>query len=181
LTGRGDDDGDGNADGTGERGSFADLVGDVKPLKAHPRQHPEAKPRPSSTRKSSESPRSGFRFPDPDEARLAAAHGVSDRVLRDLQRGDPPFDERLDLHGLDRGAARRHLEKNLRSAASRGLRCLLIVHGAGRSSPAGAVLRDALPEWLAKPPCARWLLAFAPAQRRDGGDGATYVLLRRSA
>jgi DNA-nicking Smr family endonuclease len=121
-----------------------------------------------------------LRFPDPEgEPRLAAAHGISDRVLRELGRGEPPYEETIELHGLDREGARRHLGKSLRSAALSGLRCVRVVHGAGKSSPAGAVLRDALPKWLSEPPCAEHVLALAPAQRRDGGEGATYVLLRR--
>ncbi len=175
----GDDDGE-ERGGEGA-GAFAELVGDVKPLKERARRRPESKKRRGPELEGSPAKRADFRFPDPDEPRLAAAHGVSDRVLGELRRGDPPFEETIELHGLDRAGARRHLDANLRSAASRGLRCVRIVHGMGQSSPGGAVLREALPSWLARPPCARWVLAFAPAQRRDGGEGATYVLLRRSA
>jgi len=176
LNGRGDDDGNGGE----ESGGFADLVADVKPLKGRSHRRPMTKPRPVASGRGPTAERAGFRFPDSDEPRLAAAPGVSNRVLHALGRGDPSFEERVDLHGLDREGARRHLARALESAAFRGLRCVLVVHGVGRGSAGGAVLLDATPKWLAKPPCADRVLAFAPAQRKDGGAGATYVLLRRS-
>jgi DNA-nicking Smr family endonuclease len=176
LTGRDDDD----AQDGDEPGGFADLVGDVKRVESRPRQRPKTRPHPIASQEGPAAKRVGFRFPDPENAHLGAAHGVSDRVLRELGRGEPPFEETIELHGLDREGARRHLGKNLRSASARSLRCVRVVHGTGRSSPDGAVLRDSLPKWLAKAPCADYALAFAPARRQDGGEGATYVLLRRS-
>jgi DNA-nicking Smr family endonuclease len=41
------------------------------------------------------------------------------------------------------------------------------------------VLRDGLVEWLSQPALRDKVLAFAGALPRDGGEGATYLLLRR--
>ena len=38
-------------------------------------------------------------------------------------------------------------------------------------------LRQALPRWLTTAPLCNIVRAFAPAQLRDGGAGASYVLL----
>jgi DNA-nicking Smr family endonuclease len=54
------------------------------------------------------------------------------------------------------------------------------VHGRGQHSGGRPILKDALPRWLAGGACAGIVLAFAPARPRDGGDGATYVQLRRA-
>jgi DNA-nicking Smr family endonuclease len=54
---------------------------------------------------------------------------------------------------------------------------VLVVHGRGMRSEAGAVLRDALPAWLAAEPHGPSVLAFAAGEPQRGG--ATYVLLRR--
>ena len=43
-----------------------------------------------------------------------------------------------------------------------------------------AVLKQAFLDWLAEPPLGSRVLAFTSARGRDGGVGATYVLLRRS-
>ena len=70
------------------------------------------------------------------------------------------------------------LSRSLESAAARNLACVLIIHGHGRGSGgATAVLKEALPGWLTSGPCGKAVRAFAPARRRDGGEGATYVLL----
>jgi DNA-nicking Smr family endonuclease len=105
---------------------------------------------------------------------------VSDTDLFALGRGDPAPEERIDLHGARRDAARRLVAKRLDGARARGLRCVLIVHGHGKHSGSGeAILKKALPDWLTTRPCSESVLAFAPAPRNLGGGGATLVLLRR--
>jgi DNA-nicking Smr family endonuclease len=107
-----------------------------------------------------------------------AASGFDRRRLARLRRGDPPPDRELDLHGLRRDEARRRLRGELRDALAAGERCLLVIHGRGARSETGAVLRDALPAWLAEEPHGARVLAFASAD--DHAGGATYVLLRRA-
>ncbi|MFQ5418592.1 MAG: Smr/MutS family protein, partial [Myxococcota bacterium] len=58
-------------------------------------------------------------------------------------------------------------------------RCVLVIHGRGRGSADGPVLKSALPGWLALPPLGASVMAFASAPPGDGGAGATVVLLRR--
>ncbi len=163
--------------------SFADLVGPVERREARGDRLPPARSapaRPPVVGERAGRGEAGFRRPDPEEPRLAAGAGVSDRQLRSLARGEPPPEERIDLHGVRAAAAPGLLEARLRSAAARGLRCVLVVHGHGRGSETGeAVLRDGLPGWLEGRPLAANVLAFAPAPRRLGGAGATLVLLRR--
>ena len=179
--------------------SFADLMGDARPLQQGPARasappvaspavaHALAargggaggggrgEPKPSDANRRGE-----FRWPEPEDPSRAAAEGVSDTTLFALGRGEPAPEERLDLHGTRRDAARGLLVKRLESARARGLRCLLVVHGHGKHSGGGeTVLKEALPGWLSKRPCADSVLAFAPAPRDLGGAGATMVLIRR--
>ncbi len=107
------------------------------------------------------------------------AAGVDRAHLRRLERGEIEVDAELDLHGLDGREARRAVREALEEAYHDGERCLLVIHGRGRRSELGPVLREALPEWLTAPPVGRRVLAFASARPGDGGTGATYVLLRR--
>jgi DNA-nicking Smr family endonuclease len=104
--------------------------------------------------------------------------GFDRRRLRALRRGELDCGLELDLHGLAREEARRALRAALRRALDTGVRCIRVVHGRGLRSAEGPVLRGALPEWLAEPPFADAVLAFASAEKSRGG--ATYVLLRRS-
>ena len=77
-------------------------------------------------------------------------------------------------------AARAALHRHLIEAQRAGQRCALVVHGRGLRSREGPVLKRTLPAWLADAKVARLVLAFAPARPEDGGEGASYVLLRRS-
>ena len=102
--------------------------------------------------------------------------GVSETVLRRLRRGDYRIEAEIDLHGLTVVEARAQLREFLRTAVARRLRCLRIVHGKGlRSGQRGPVLKIAVNGLLRR---ADLVLAFTSAAMRDGGTGATLVLLR---
>jgi DNA-nicking Smr family endonuclease len=75
--------------------------------------------------------------------------------------------------------ARRRLRQALEAADAAGEECVLVVHGRGHRSVEGPVLKRKLPEWLAEPPLGEKVLAFASAPSRQGGPGATRVLLRQ--
>ncbi len=107
--------------------------------------------------------------------------GLNRRQADQLRRGDYPVQGRLDLHGSTADEARTEIARFLQSAAARELRCVLVITGQGRDDfgrPRG-VLRDSLEKWLNAPRTRRLVLACAPAQRKDGGHGAFYILLRR--
>jgi DNA-nicking Smr family endonuclease len=115
------------------------------------------------------------------EAGAGRAPDVSVAVLRALRRGEPRPEARLDLHGRTRDEALRAAERFLQLARADGRRAVLVIHGRGQNSEAGeAVLRPALQAWLVSPAATRaGVMAFAPASPRDGGAGATLILLRR--
>lgn len=111
---------------------------------------------------------------------FARAADVSRRQLADLRAGRVEVDGEADLHGLSSAEARRALDGALASALRDGLRCLLVIHGAGHHSVSGPVLKRAVPDWLANAKSAGDILAFATAPARHGGRGACLVLLRRA-
>ncbi|MFO0689375.1 MAG: Smr/MutS family protein [Myxococcota bacterium] len=168
---------------------FADLVADARPLRKDPRAAPDAARRTpgAGPRKPATAPTPGddaqapaFRWPDPDDRHRAASPGVSDQQLVRLARGEPEPEERIDLHGTRVAEAKRLVARRIASARARGLRCVLVVHGRGRGSATNdAPLRDAVPDWLTRGETGRGVLAFAPAPRHQGGEGATLVLLRK--
>lgn len=105
-----------------------------------------------------------------------ARPGVQRGVLRKLQRGQYCTQAGLDLHGMDRHAARASLAEFLRQARDDGLRCVRVVHGKGlRSSNRGPVLKPLIQHWLRQ---RDEVLAYCSALPVDGGSGALYVLLR---
>lgn len=96
-----------------------------------------------------------------------------------LRKGKMPIEATLDLHGLTQAAAHDRLIRFIVQASQRQYRCLLIITGKGRSGEDSGILRRRFPDWLAQPPVRELILRHTPAQPRDGGSGAFYVLLRR--
>ena len=104
-------------------------------------------------------------------------HGIQQKLQRRIRLGQIPIDASLDLHGYRQLDARHELADFLRQATQTRARMLLIIHGKGFRSESRAVLRPLVQRWLHQQPL---VLAFCPAQPRDGGDGASYVYLKQS-
>jgi DNA-nicking Smr family endonuclease len=103
--------------------------------------------------------------------------GIDRATAERLKRGQLAIEARLDLHGMTQEEAHRALAGFIVRSRGGGRRCILVITGRGVAG--GGVLRGAVPRWLAEPLLRPHLLAIAPAQPRDGGGGALYVLLRR--
>lgn len=175
------DERDGSGDPTErERDLFEQAMRDVQPLGEGSDTPPVR--RPHRTR------RPGTAGPAPQGARFEVevlgerlrGHrpGFDPRQLRRLERGEPPPELTVDLHGFPSAEARGVLRDALRRARRAGASTVRVIHGRGLRSEAGPVLKTALPSWLAEPPLGAWILAFASAPPQLGGTGATLVLLR---
>ena len=170
-------------------GSFADLIGDDPATRrlddagkkarrkiATPATPAKGKRRPVRASADASPPKGR----PAEDAQAAVFRGdVPPKQFRALRSGQVRAGARIDLHRLDRDQAHHALRKAFGVASAEGKACVLVIHGRGRRSPGGeATLKSALPGWLRSPPLDAWVRAFAPARPRDGGDGATYVLLR---
>jgi DNA-nicking Smr family endonuclease len=119
-----------------------------------------------------------FRFSDLYVQGRAA--GVSRETVAKLSRGEFAVRSHVDLHGMALDDAKNAVDRFLAERQKRGERCVLVITGKGKNSRGQiAVLRERIPEWLARGPSARRVLAFVTARPCDGGEGAFYVLLRR--
>lgn len=164
---------------------FHAAVRDARPLKPHDRAVPARPRRPPRARFAraeraavlAESLGEPGPFIDTqplDELRYRR-DGIALSVLQKLRRGGYRIEDELDLHGCTAREAPAQLAAFLASAQSRGLRCLRVIHGKGmRSGPRGPVLKQAVNTLLRRTDC---VLAFSSARPRDGGTGATLVLL----
>jgi DNA-nicking Smr family endonuclease len=98
--------------------------------------------------------------------------------MRRLRAGKIRPQQTVDLHGFTRDEAYARLCNATARAAAAGKRCVLVVHGRGHHSSDGSpVLKDALADWIARPPLANQVIGCCLAQPRDGGSGASYLLL----
>ncbi len=113
---------------------------------------------------------------------IGSVAGLNRRQADALRGGEIAIGAQLDLHGFSRKEAGGKVAAFLARSTRRGLRCVLVITGQGRRDPlakARGVLRGGLERWLNEPATRPLVLACVPAQRRHGGQGAFYVLLRR--
>lgn len=103
------------------------------------------------------------------------SHQLSTKQRSILRKGQFQLDAEIDLHGLRQSAARQQLLKFLAEAQTHRCRYLLIIHGKGRRSEQDAVLKPLARDILQSH---SEILGWCDATVRDGGSGASYVLLK---
>jgi DNA-nicking Smr family endonuclease len=165
---------------------FRAAVRDARPLKPSARVGHKAAPRRPPKARFARAERSAvlaeslgqpgpFIETQPGDELNYRREGIDPELLRRLRRGDFRVESVIDLHGLTGQAASAALVQFLAGALARGHRCVRVIHGKGmRSGPRGPVLKQTVNTLLRR---ANPVLAFTSARARDGGSGATLVLL----
>ena len=114
-------------------------------------------------------------YMEEDPALNYAAPGVGPDVVKKMRKGHWPVQDELDLHGLNRDAARDALGAFLTRAEQRGMRCVCVIHGRGFGSRGQEpVLKSMVHSWLVQ----KEVVAFSQARPSEGGEGALIVLLK---
>ncbi|MBM3531814.1 MAG: DNA mismatch repair protein MutS [Alphaproteobacteria bacterium] len=174
-----------------ERALWAKAMVDAKPLRRRGRKPDPSVPEESEPPKTPTKARKAGCVPAPPppapppappaktpvEVGARLAPGIDKRTAERFRKGQREIEGRLDLHGMTQDAAWRRLVSTIERAHRDGKRALLVITGKG--STGGGVLRATVPRWLTETPLKPLVLAHAPAQPKDGGSGALYVLLRR--
>jgi DNA-nicking Smr family endonuclease len=159
-----------------EEALFREAMGDVRPLDSRDRVN--VPPPPPSPVRVVEIPAEVKLAIEGDAQRYAArAPGVSHAQIADLRHGKVRAEASLDLHGSQVAPALHELRKFLFESRKHGRRCVLVVHGKGTHSDVGAPLREGVLNALLGE-LSGFVHAMASAAPADGGDGATYVMLR---
>lgn len=104
---------------------------------------------------------------------------TSPRRMKQLRQGKLGVDAELDLHGLERVAARQRTLHFLENAVYQGFQTVRIITGQGHRSVDGPVLRETI-ERLLRDECPSQVLEWGRAPARQGGAGALILFLRRS-
>jgi DNA-nicking Smr family endonuclease len=177
---RDDDDGEPGERTLTDAEWLARAMADVVPLRDR-RERVRAEPPievPKGPRASTPPPAREQPDEDDDSASSFAVPGVDRREIRKLKRGDHVPGRRLDLHGVTAAEAVAKVTRFI--ADSRPLhRCVCIIHGRGLHSAGNvAILKMRVRACLRRHQA---VLAYADAPPSDGGAGAVYVLLRKSA
>lgn len=115
---------------------------------------------------------------DSEEELSFAQSGVQTTVMRKLRRGQYTIEAELDLHKMNSEQAQEALRDFITQCQHLHIRCVRVIHGKGLGSENKIpVLKSRVNSWLRQ-----WnnILAFCSARPCDGGNGAIYVLLRRT-
>jgi len=102
-------------------------------------------------------------------------HGLQRKLQKNIRMGRLQIESILDLHGYRQHEALSQLQAFLDDALAMQARMVMIIHGKGYNSHSQSVLRPLVQHWLSEQSA---ILAWCPAQIRDGGHGASYVYLR---
>jgi len=142
---------------------------DQKPkTNLEPRPRNETSKQPSAHREISEN------FKQLAQERYFAA-GLQKNLLRKFRQGQLAFGDSLDLHGFNQQQALAELIRFFEHCLQQKYQVVIVVHGKGNRSGGIAVIKPLVQHWLSEQ---SQILAFCPAQPRDGGSGASYVLLK---
>jgi len=117
--------------------------------------------------------------PNRTRSETLAPRAIEPGRLRRIARGALHLEARLDLHGMDQARGHASLAEFILRAHADGARAVLVITGKGVRGD--GILRRAVPEWLSEPPLRGMVAGIATASRKDGGEGALYVTLRRPA
>ena len=161
-----------------ERDLFRRAMADATPLDGAPLDAtPGAQPPPEPKK---DPPAAAKKPPPPPVLTDTAAPGLDGRTMTRLKRGQIRPEARLDLHGMTLDEGHRAVVSFVGESAGRGRRCVIVITGKGKVGQTSGTLRAEFPRWLNQGETRGRVLAFTPAQPKDGGPGAWYVLLRRN-
>jgi DNA-nicking Smr family endonuclease len=117
-------------------------------------------------------------LPEYMEGCVEGTHPVT---MEKLRSGDYSVQKVLDLHGLRVDEAYELFQELITDSVHANIRCVRVIHGRGLKSRNGPVLKEKLKEWIVRAMHRKWVVAFASANMRDGGPGATTIILRQQA
>ena len=105
---------------------------------------------------------------------------INNRMKVKLERGIIRPEIRLDLHGKTLIEAKKSLISFIRSCLEKNIRCILIITGKKKTLHGSkGLIRENLPMWLKDKELYNYVLFHCYATKKDGDDGARYILLRK--
>ena len=105
---------------------------------------------------------------------------INKRMKLKLERGLIRPEIKLDLHGKTLSEAKKSLTHFIKSSIKNNIRCILIITGKKKTlNGSKGLIRENLPLWLKEAELSHYILHHCFATKKDGDDGARYILLRK--
>ena len=105
-------------------------------------------------------------FPKPNQ--------ITRDTLRKILKGKIKIDAEIDLHGLDRFEARDIVESFIHKCFFNGYRYINIITGKG-----SGIIRQVVKDYLDDKKSHKFIIGFSNAHRKQGGEGAFVLHLRK--
>ena len=105
---------------------------------------------------------------------------INKRMKLKLERGLIRPEIRLDLHGKTLSEAKESLSTFIKYSINNNIRCILVITGKKKTlNGSKGLIRENLPLWLKENELFNYILFHCYAIKKDGDDGARYILLRK--
>ena len=105
---------------------------------------------------------------------------INRRMKLKLQRGLIRPETKIDLHGKTLSEAKKSLSYFIKSSINNNIRCILVITGKKKTlNGSKGLIRENLPLWLKETELFNYILFHCYAIKKDGDDGARYILLRK--
>ena len=105
---------------------------------------------------------------------------INKRMKLKLQRGLIRPETKIDLHGKTLSEAKKSLSDFIKSSINNNIRCILVITGKKKTlNGSKGLIRENLPLWLKETELFNYILFHCYAIKKDGDDGARYILLRK--
>ena len=105
---------------------------------------------------------------------------INKRMKVKLERGIIRPETKLDLHGKTLREAKKSLSSFIKDCIDKNIRCILVITGKKKTlNGSKGLIRQNLPLWLKEHELCNYILFHCYATKKDGDDGARYVLLRK--
>ena len=111
---------------------------------------------------------------------LIQDYQINKRMKLKLKRGLIRPEIKLDLHGKNLLEAKKSLSHFIKSSINNNIRCILVITGKKKTlNGSSGLIRKNLPLWLKENELFNYILFHCYATKKDGDDGARYILLRK--
>ena len=104
--------------------------------------------------------------------------GIDRNTLKKIKKGLFSIDSKLDLHGMYLLEAEKNVSDFILESYNKNNTFLLIVTGKGHQGK--GKIRENISNWFVNKDYSSKILAFSYADKKDGGEGAFYVKLRKN-
>ena len=105
---------------------------------------------------------------------------INKRMKLKLERGLIRPEIKLDLHGKTLSEAKKSLSHFIKTSINNNIRCVLVITGKKKTmNGSRGIIRENLPIWLKENELFNYVLFHCYAIKKDGDDGARYILLRK--